>query len=81
MKNVVARPGLEPRASHILCEHSTTELPSQPVTSPTTLHHKPNPVTHYFGKGGVVKNVFPINTGRLLYYSERKGHHISLKGF
>ena len=35
---VVARLGLEPRVFCGLCEHSTTELPSHLVISPTTFH-------------------------------------------
>ena len=42
----MARPGLEPRACP--CEHSTTELPSHPVISPTILHLKSTPVTITF---------------------------------
>ena len=42
----VARPWLEPRAFRWPCEHSTTELPSYPVISPTILHLKPTPVTY-----------------------------------
>ena len=42
---IVARPGLEPRAFRWQCEHSTTELRSHPVISPTILHLKPTPVT------------------------------------
>ena len=30
-KKNVARPGLEPRASRLSCEHSTTELPSHSI--------------------------------------------------
>ena len=42
---IVTRPGLETRAFRWPCEHSTTELPSHPVISPTTFHIKPTPVT------------------------------------
>ena len=42
----VARPGLETRVFHWPCEHSSTELPSQPVISPIPFHLKPTPVTH-----------------------------------
>ena len=36
------------RASRRLCEHSTTELPSHPVISPTTFHLNPTQFTHTF---------------------------------
>ena len=38
---VIAQPGHEPRAFSLLCEHSTTELLSHPVISPTTFHLTP----------------------------------------
>ena len=38
---IVARPGLEPRVFRWPCEHSTTELLSRPVISPTTFHLNP----------------------------------------
>ena len=44
---IVARPGLEHRAFCWPCEHSTTELPSHPVISPTTVHLKPTRLHTY----------------------------------
>ena len=43
---IVAWPGLEPRVFCWPCEHSTFELPSHPVISPTTVHLQPTPVTN-----------------------------------
>ena len=40
--NIVARPGLEPRAFRWPCEYTTTELPSHPVISPTSFHLNPS---------------------------------------
>ena len=50
VKKSWVRPGLEPRASGLPCQHSTTELPSHTVQTPSIFHQVPvpsqlNPVT------------------------------------
>jgi len=58
-----------PRAFRWPCGHVTTELPSHPVISLTTLHLKPTPVTHLPGHlfayqhklGCIVNRSFIVN--------------------
>ena len=62
---IVARPGLEPRVFHWPCEHSTTELPSQTVISPTILHLTATPVTYFLLEKVIRRAQMPVDCLRV----------------
>ena len=75
--------GSKPRAFHWPCEHSTTDLPSHPVISPTTFHLNPtwlhtypgtlNSSTNFLRENPRISYILPQRTYRL--------NHLSTVGF